>query len=227
MEQRSIVSSWINGSKIKSLQQGAHDQPSDMKSWGKSEKEETNWNLRWALYGRQERKPKTNLPLCISPPHTIPHLLRFIVQPYLSSSRPSFHVFYLSASQCHLHPCLCILWDLSTHSNFSCFSCSAESSDCHLLSGALCVHACLHPLLLRISLRLLVLACFWISLWLCASLCHLLVHMPFLSILDSINLFQEPHFSKVLSSYIQVSGLGVTWGWDVLNAKKQKRNWVF
>lgn len=50
-------------------------------------------------------------------------------------------------------------------------------------------------------------------------------HTPaFFSTLAPLNLFQEPHFSKVLSFYVQASGLSVTWGWDVLTAKKQKRN---
>lgn len=46
----------------------------------------------------------------------------------------------------------------------------------------------------------------------------------FKTTLANLNLFQEPHFSKVVSCYIQASGLSVTWGWNVPTAKKQNRN---
>lgn len=51
---------------------------------------------------------------------------------------PSFHVFYLSESQCCVRPCLCSLWDPSISSNCLCFPCPAGPSDCHLLSGPRC-----------------------------------------------------------------------------------------
>lgn len=145
--------------------------------------------------------PALSSPCPVFCPCTSPSLCTPIPSALSLIVHPSFHVFYLSDSQWHLLPCLCTRQDPSipavSHVSLALLSPLESVCPCLLVSLAL---ACLFETPGSLAL--------WIYLCLCLLVSFALA-VPFWVLWLPFN-YSGTHLSKMLSSYILISGLSIT-----------------